>query len=223
MVLVVFTAVKLDAQENKDKDKQKDLLKKQIQIEKQKQKMELDSISINAQAASEDELKILIEEQKKDQAEGQDLIENSIRVSPRGERRISRNRDGSSYSYSYSYGNPPKVFFGGMGDNTTFTISKKIKDAITFSSDFEYDVPENVSGLNFSFGSELETGSLKLTITKPNGKVYQVFSVAPVANVDWNKQLKIKEGEAKDYSGSWKITISTKDAKGYYELKIISF
>ena len=239
IVLIVFSFATLSAQENSETTKQKDkkqmeldqkklqkekeLQEKIMQIDKKKQKKELDSITVTAQEVSENELRILIDEQKKGQAEGEDLNENIFIRSPRDVRKVVRTRDGSNYSYSYSYGNAPKVFIGGSGDNTTFTISKKIKDATTFSSDFEYEVPENASGLNFSFGSELEAGSLKLIITKPNGKVFQVFSVAPVANVDWNKNLKIKDGESKDYSGTWKITISTKEAKGYYELKIVSF
>lgn len=215
------------AQENKEKEIK---LKKQ-QLEKQKQQKEIDSLSKNSQADSEYELKQLIEEQKRAQAENQETYDLSSRRSTRGDRNSYRVISGSgsgSSSFSgsgnvISYGKPIFMNFGGSGDNTTFTISKKIKEAITFSSDFEYEVPENVSSLYFVFSSELEAGTLKISIAKPNGKAFQVFSVAPVANVDWNKQFKIKDGEIKDYMGTWKITISTKDAKGYYELKIMSY
>jgi hypothetical protein len=218
LVLAVFSVGEINAQENQN-TKQKELLKKKQLSEQKKQEMELDSISKKTQATSEGELKILIEAQKQAQSESNELFDQDLRHRSRDIERSYRVPE----VYNKMYFNKGIPFFAGSGDNTTFSISKKIKDITTFSSDFEYEVPENVTSLYFTFGSELESGTLKLSITKPNGKTYQAFSVAPVANVDWNKQIKIKEGEAKDYSGTWKITISTKEAKGYYELKVVSF
>ena len=215
VALVFFSFVNLNAQENQDKAK-KDMLKKQQQMKEQmKQQKELDSISEKTQATYEDELKQLIEEQKKAQSEGRGYADPLIISKGRNTRDLRRATD----FYFPSTG----TYYLNSGDNTTFTISKNLKDIYTFSSEFEYEVPENVTGLYFDFGSELETGTLKLTITKPDGKVFQTFSVAPIANVDWNKKFKVKEGESKTYSGTWKITISTKEAKGYYELKINSY
>ncbi|NOU18881.1 MAG: hypothetical protein HOO91_15105 [Bacteroidales bacterium] len=220
LAITLFSTNGLYAQENQEKINQKELQKKQL-IEKKKQIKELDSISEKAQTTSEDELKQLIEEQKRVQAEFDEQFEHSSRSFSR-----SNGRSGG-----FRYNHTPKRMFvstsmqfpGGSGNNTTFSISKNFDDELTFSNDFEYEVPENVTGLYFTFSSELENGSLKITITKPNGKVFQVFSVAPVANVDWNKQLEVKDGESKDYAGTWKITISTKEAKGYYELRINSY
>ncbi|MHC1702465.1 MAG: hypothetical protein AB9846_01030 [Tenuifilaceae bacterium] len=224
LVLAFLSSSEIYAQENQEKNKQTDLQKKKQILEKEKQKKELDSVSKKAQVEYDDELKQLFEEQKKAQEESKESYEVGVRdltrELSRGERSIVRSYGSTG---NYFVAPVPNFTFSGTGDNTTFTISKKIKEPNTFSSDFEYEVPENVSGLYFVFNSELETGTLKLTITKPNGKVFQMFSVAPVANVDWNKQIKVKEGEAKDYSGNWKITISTKDSKGYYQLRINSY
>jgi len=223
LFLILLTGGNSYGQENLEKEKQKDLKQKKQIIEKQKQLKELDSLSKNSQAASEDELKFLFEQQKKTQTDNDDwdvILRDATRQSIRNSHRSVRTIRGGDNATLWIQ---PDFGVSGSGDNTTFTISKKLKDATTFSSDFEYEVPENVEGLSLVFSSELEAGGLKLTITKPNGKVFQVFSVAPVANVDWNKQFKIKEGESKDYSGTWKITISTKEAKGYYELNIISY
>jgi len=220
LIVTIFSSAELKAQENLEKSKQKDQQKKQQQIiEKKKQQKELDSITEKAQATYEDELKKLFEEQKKAQAESKEDNDENVRDILRGDRRVYRVNDVPGVRIY----NPSNNYFIGSGDNTTFTISKKLKETYTFSSDFEYEVPENVTGLYFDFGSELETGTLKLTITKPGGKVFQVFSVAPIANVDWNKKFKIKEGESKEFAGTWKITISTKEAKGYYELRINSY
>lgn len=215
LVVALLSPRGLSAQENQEKIKQKELQKKQ-QNDLKKQQKELDSITEKAKAEYDDELKQLFEEQKKLQAESKEL---NTQIFIRGDRSTGR---ASNRDTRFFYG-PSASFFSGSGDNTTFTISKRIEESLTFTGDFEYEVPDNVTGLYFDFGSELDAGTLKISITKPGGKVFQTFSVAPVANVDWNKNLKVKEGESKDYSGTWKITISTKDAKGYYELKINSY
>lgn len=204
MVLTTISTEKIVAQENQEKDIQKELIKKKL--EKEKQQKEMDSIFSSSKIINDKEMK-----------EQSDLMKQYFK-SPKS--KFRENRNGGYRNSAWSYQVMPDM---GGGDNTNFTISKNLKDIMTFSSDFEYEVPANVTGLYFEFSGELETGSLKITITKPGGKVFQTFSVAPIANVDWNKRISIKEAESKDYSGTWKITISSKEAKGYYELRINSY
>jgi len=226
LIALALSSTQLFAQENQEKTKQIELQKKQKQKDlelKKKQQKELDSITEESQAQYDEELKLLIKEQKKAQAESKEDYEeaaghtsgydNAYRV--RGAR-VTRPALLNFYDQA-------DQIFSGSGDNTNFTISKNLRNTFTFSNDFEYEVPENVAGLYFDFGAELEAGTLKLTITKPDGKVFQTLSVSPIANVDWNKRYKVKENETSQYSGSWKITISTKEAKGFYELRINSY
>lgn len=220
LIALVMSGTQAKAQENQDKTRQKEAEKKQKELELQKkQQKELDSITEESQAEYDEQLKALLKEQKKAQEESKEVYEQSLK---------NFQRLNSDSRINVRVPRPPRVSFfdptfGGSGDNTTFTISKNLKNTYTFSSDFEYEVPGNVTGLYFDFTGELESGNLKLTLTKPDGKTFQVISVSPVANVDWNKKFNIKEGEAKQFAGIWKITISTKEAKGFYELRINSY
>lgn len=221
LIMFLMSTTRLSAQDNQEKVKQKEIQQKEQQKkieEKKKQQKELDSISEQAEASYEDELKQLFEEQKRAQEEVSRANRETQRISREYDRKVYSSRPALLNFYDQT-----EQLFTGSGDNTTFTISKHIKNTNTFTSDFEYEVPEKVVSIFFDFNGELETGSLKITIVKPNGKVFQVLNVTPVADVNWNKKYKIKEGESDEYSGTWKVTISTKDAKGYYELRVNSY
>ena len=221
LIMFLMSTTRLSAQDNQEKVKQKEIRQKEQQKkieEKKKQQKELDSISEQAEASYEDELKQLFEEQKRAQEEVSRANRETQRISREYDRKVYSSRPALLNFYDQT-----EQLFTGSGDNATFTISKHIKNTNTFTSDFEYEVPEKVVSIFFDFNGELETGSLKITIVKPNGKVFQVLNVTPVADVNWNKKYKIKEGESDEYSGTWKVTISTKDAKGYYELRVNSY
>lgn len=216
MVVTSITLTRVNAQESNDKARSE---KEKVLKEKQKQKKELDSVAIQSRSEYEKELQMLIEERKKGSASDYfDDTYQDFREQKQVEI-ISR-----SFPNVISLNTPPPFIHQyGSSDNASFNISKKMKENSSFGGDFEFSVPDKPKGINFFFAGGLENGSLKITITKPDKKVFQEFKVSPIADVNWNKKINIKEEELKDYMGSWKITIVAQDAKGFYELRISAY
>lgn len=209
--LIIASGISVSAQSNTDKIDSKN--KKEIQ------KKELDSIAEQSKTEYEFELQRLIEEQQKAMDEMGKHTEWQV---------VRPNRDffkGKDFSFNLPDMPDAAVFDlrSGMnsGDNTSFNISKRLKDETTFNGDFEFTVPAKCRGVVFNFSGSLEAGSLKVSLTKPDKKVYQEFKVSPIADVRWNK--KVKEDEIKELEGTWKIIISAQDAKGIYNINITSF
>jgi len=200
--------------------------------EKELQKKELDSIAEQSKAEYEFELQRLLEEQSKAMEEQSKAFQEIEKLSELKEFDWMPHRDffsGKDFSITIpDVPTPPIYLFDGdfsarhsRGDNTSFNISKRLKESTTFTGDFEFSIPEKGKGIFLNFSGALESGSLKVIFTKPDKKVYQELKVSPVADVRWSKRL--KEEDMKEFVGTWKVTISTQDAKGNYSINISSF
>lgn len=204
----------------------KDESKKKKEI----QKKELDSIAELSKAEYEFELQRLLEEQSKAMEEQSKAFQEIEKLSEIKEFDWMPQRDffsGKDFSITIPDVPTPQIYmFDGdfrhsQGDNTSFNISKRLRESTTFTGDFEFSIPEKCKGIFLNFSGSLESGSLKVTFTKPDKKVYQELKVSPVADVRWSKRL--KEEDMKEFVGTWKVTISTQDAKGNYSINISSF
>jgi hypothetical protein len=208
-----LTATAQDSREKNRAEKERTLKEKQLQ------RKEIDSIAQQSKGIYEDELKRLLEE--KGHSSSSDVLE----LKPGDTwKQVDAEVFTKGIHFPSYFG--PTMFLGqsmGTGDNTSFNINKRLKESTTFNGDFEFSVPDKASSLTFVFAGGLEQGSLKVTILKPDKKVFQEFKVSPIADVNWNKKINIKEEELKDYMGSWKINIVAQDAKGYYELRISTY
>lgn len=234
VILVLVGSLSINnvyAQEKSKKDESKKKKEKEIQ------KKELDSIAEQSKTEYEFELQRLLEEQSQaidEQSKAMDEMFKSLEevegVSELKEFNwMPHNFSGKDFSITIPDVPTPQIYmFDGdfstkhsRGDNTSFNISKRLREATTFTGDFEFTIPEKSKGIFLNFSGSLESGSIKVTFTKPDKKVYQELKVSPVADVRWSKRL--KEEDMKEYVGTWKITISTQDAKGNYSINISSF
>ncbi|MGE0079378.1 MAG: hypothetical protein AB7S48_16070 [Bacteroidales bacterium] len=229
IILIVIGALLNVNASAQDKPKKDDAQKKK---EKEQQKKELDSIAEQSKTEYEYDLQRLLEEQERamnEQEKAFDEIEklsdiDEFDVLPYGDFfsgkkirvKIPDIPNIPDFNYDALFGMNSM-----SGDNTSFSISKRLKEETTFSGDFEFSIPEKCKGVFFNFSGSLEAGSLKVTFTKPDKKVFHEFKVSPIADVRWNKSL--KDDELKDLSGVWKVTISVQGAKGKYNINISSF
>lgn len=220
------------AQNKPNKDESRKKKKKELQ------KKELDSIAEQSKTEYEFELQRLLEEQSNamdEQSEAMDELFKSLDeiedLADLKDIRVVPYKDffaGKDFKLNmHNIPSPQMYMFDGdfreknaKGDNTTFSISKRMKEGTTFSGDFEFTIPDKCKGIFFSFSGSLESGNLKVTFTKPDKKIYQEFKVTPIADVRWNKSM--KEDDMKEFFGTWKVTISAQDAKGNYSINISS-
>lgn len=229
VILVLVGSLSINnvyAQEKPKKDESKKKKEKEIQ------KKELDSIAEQSKAEYEFELQRLLEEQSEAMEEQSKAFQELEKLSEMRDIEVLPHRDfftGKDFNITIPDVQTPQIYmFDGdfstrhsRGDNTSFNISKRLREATTFTGDFEFTIPEKSKGIFLNFSGSLESGSIKVTFTKPDKKVYQELKVSPVADVRWSKRL--KEEDMKEYVGTWKITISTQDAKGNYSINISSF
>jgi len=229
VILVLVGSLSINnvyAQEKSKKDESKKKKEKEIQ------KKELDSIAEQSKAEYEFELQRLLEEQSEAMEEQSKAFQELEKLSELKDFDVLQHRDffaGKDFNITIPDVPTPQIYmFDGdfsarhsRGDNTSFNISKRLREATTFTGDFEFTIPEKSKGIFLNFSGSLESGSIKVTFTKPDKKVYQELKVSPVADVRWSKRL--KEEDIKEYAGTWKITISTQDAKGNYSINISSF
>lgn len=229
IILVLVGSLSINnvyAQEKSKKDESKKKKEKEIQ------KKELDSIAEQSKAEYEFELQRLLEEQSKAMEEQSKAFQELEKLSELRDFDVLQHRDffsGKDFSITIPDVPTPQIYmFDGdlsarhsRGDNTSFNISKRLREATTFTGDFEFTIPEKSKGIFLNFSGSLESGTIKVTFTKPDKKVYQELKVSPVADVRWSKRL--KEEDMKEYVGTWKITILTQDAKGNYSINISSF
>jgi hypothetical protein len=224
-ILAIVSALFVTTANAQDITKKDESRKKK---EKELQKKELDSIAEQSKAEYEFELQRLLEEQSKLMDEQESAVEEMEKLSELGEMNVIPYRDLDFKIAIPDVPNAPFFQFDGQfnsrhmsGDNTSFNVSKRLRDATTFNGDFEFTIPENCKSILINFSGSLESGNLKITFSKPDKKVYQEFKVNPVADVRWSKRL--KEEDMKDYVGTWKITIAAQDAKGNYNINISTF
>ena len=96
-------------------------------------------------------------------------------------------------------------------------LSKDLED-VSISKDFYFDVKEGQTTLDMDVDGSLSAGELKITVKKPDGEVFQLFHISPLANVDWSQQLNLDEAND-TYAGKWTINLSGSAATGSYQLR----
>jgi len=229
IILILVGSLSINNAYAQDKTTKDESKKKK---EKELQKKELDSIAEQSKAEYEFELQRLLEEQSKAMEEQSKAFQELEKLSELRDFDVLQHRDffsGKDFNITIPDVPTPQIYmFDGdfssrhsRGDNTSFNISKRLRESTTFTGDFEFAIPEKSKGIFLNFSGSLESGSIKVTFTKPDKKVYQELKVSPVADVRWSKRL--KEEDMKEFVGTWKVTISTQDAKGNYSINISSF
>ena len=112
------------------------------------------------------------------------------------------------------------TFITSSRDRTALTIQKELED-VTFDTKFKYEVTDGAKGLNFRVSGSMDEGTLLIKLVKPAGEVLQEIEISPLADINWNQDLRWKEeDEKKDNVGSWLIVVSAKGATGNYHVNV---
>jgi len=114
-------------------------------------------------------------------------------------------------------------FKGGVytafGAQDALEIEKQLEGE-TISADFPYEVKEGASGVSMSVNGSIDEGQVKITIKKPDGSVFNEYTLSPLANVSWNQSLSFEDDEETVSTGKWTITVAAEKAKGTYKVQM---
>jgi hypothetical protein len=99
------------------------------------------------------------------------------------------------------------------------SINKDLTDE-TSSADFNYEVKEGSNGISVNVDGAIDAGKVKILIKRPDGEVYNEYTLSPLANVSWNQTIKFEGQVESEYVGKWVVTVSAEKAKGKYNVHI---
>ncbi|MDD4644920.1 MAG: hypothetical protein PHY99_02920 [Bacteroidales bacterium] len=99
-------------------------------------------------------------------------------------------------------------------------IEKKLNGE-TITADFNYDVKPGSGGMNLSVNGTIDSGKVGITIKKPDGSVFNEYTLSPLANVNWHQTLSFDD-DVDSFTGKWIVTIAAENAKGEYSIRISS-
>ena len=105
------------------------------------------------------------------------------------------------------------------GDQDNLSINKNLIDE-SGTADFNYEVKEGASGVSVNVKGEIEAGKVKIVIKKPDGEIYNEYTLSPLANVNWKQSIKFEDQEESEYIGKWVVTVVADKAKGAYTVQI---
>jgi hypothetical protein len=103
------------------------------------------------------------------------------------------------------------------GNQDNLSIKKNLTDE-TSSADFSYEVKSGASGLAISVTGEIESGKVKVVIKRPDGEVYNEYTLSSLANVNWKQNIKFEDQEESQYLGKWTVNVNAEGAKGSYRV-----
>jgi hypothetical protein len=103
------------------------------------------------------------------------------------------------------------------GNQDNLSINKNLTDE-TSSADFSYEVKEGAAGIAISVTGEIESGKVKVVIKRPDGEVYNEYTLSSLANVNWKQSINFEDQEESQYLGKWTVTVSAEKAKGTYRV-----
>lgn len=155
---------------------------------------------------------------------------------------VLKDIDGKKFKYYYktpnwqSYGGDLKVFSApdvkvdipqfkggvysfGFNDQNSLSIQKELAEE-TSAADFVYEVKEGAEGMALHINGSIESGKVKIVIKKPDGEVFNEYTLSPLANVNWNQNIHFEDDEAETLQGKWTVTVSADKAKGKYSVQI---
>lgn len=107
--------------------------------------------------------------------------------------------------------------FSGNQDN--LSIDKNLSDE-SGTADFNYEVKEGVNRLSVNVNGAIDAGKVKITIKRPDGEVYNEYTLSPLANVNWKQTIKFEDQEESQFLGKWTVTVAAEKAKGTYTVQL---
>jgi hypothetical protein len=132
-------------------------------------------------------------------------------------REMSRTRSLSRAREDYIY-----VSGYGSGEhNSKLTLSKNYNGQ-SIDKQGTFEVEDKITKLKLSIEGHVNSGSIKVSLLLPDGKIYKSLTMDDSADIQWSESLNIKEGVTK-YFGTWKYRITTKVADGSYHMSINTY
>jgi hypothetical protein len=114
-------------------------------------------------------------------------------------------------------GNVLEGFYSGNQDN--LSINKELTDE-TSTADFNYEVKKGATGMSVGIKGSIDTGKVVIVIKRPDGKVFNEYTLSSLANVNWRQSLKFEDLEESEYLGKWTVTVTAENAKGDYSVRL---
>lgn len=85
----------------------------------------------------------------------------------------------------------------------------------------KFSVTENSKMLKVDLVGKVESGSIMVTITKPDGSKFKSIEIDSSSDVNFEQTLSLKKSSA-DWIGDWQIKVKTRKANGDYRLNIVT-
>ena len=112
------------------------------------------------------------------------------------------------------------AFITTRDQSTALTIKKELDD-VTFDTKFKYEVREGSKGISFRVEGSMDSGTLYIKLSKPDGEILQEIEISPLADISWSQNIKWEdEDEQENNLGTWIITVSAKGATGEYNVNV---
>jgi len=108
-------------------------------------------------------------------------------------------------------------YFENSQDN--LNINKALSDESN-TADFTYEVKEGAKGMSVFVEGKMDAGKVQITIKRPDGEVFNEYTLSSLANVNWHQNLAFDDMEDAQYVGKWIVTIVAEKATGTYNLNL---
>ena len=249
LVLSMFFSGSLAQAQSKSEKKQEQKIKeleKKLQHALKLQEVELQKALEQSKQINNKELHVIMEDRKKVHQKAKDQYgkawniykdEYSDQWEDSKDQHEWRSLNRAMRDFNYKVISPPDldIYFEGADqailglegtfltstkDRTALTIQKDLED-ITFDTKFKYEVTEKANGLNFRVSGSMDEGTLLIKLVKPSGDILQEIEISPLADINWNQDLRWDEEDEKEGNvGSWLIEVSAKGATGNYHVNV---
>jgi hypothetical protein len=111
--------------------------------------------------------------------------------------------------------------YGSNEHNSRLTLSKHYNGQ-SIDKQGTFEVQDKITKLKLSIEGHVNSGSIKVSLILPDGKIYKSLTMDDSADIQWSESLNIKEDVTK-YFGTWKYRITTKVADGSYHMSINTY
>lgn len=105
--------------------------------------------------------------------------------------------------------------------NSNLDFRKEFNEPKTLNRSYEMEFEKEHKLLDINISAEAEEGNIQITIIQPDGKNYKVLELEGMERLNWKRSIKDHDDEDNvNYSGTWQVKVSIKNAVGYYNVRL---
>lgn len=214
-----------------------------VSMDRQREAMDDQREAMKEQKKQLEQQMIVIRKDHLDKLENlNDLDSDKLKERKESEIIIDKNINGKKYHYyyktpkfAYKSGEPlviaspdmvvestdPKalVFSTSKGNQDNLSINKNLTDESS-AADFNYEVKQGVGSMLVLVNGAIDSGKVKIIIKRPDGEVYNEYTLSSLANVNWKQTVKFEDMKEADYVGKWTVSVAAEKAKGNYSVEL---